>query len=106
MEAVDGGHARPQEKVLGLRREEPLPPAAPTEAPEHRAEHGPVREVRGDAERAPALTVREGTAEQANVRVLRPEEAAQERLGGRPGGRGDDPGGDASAHEGKGILAA
>jgi hypothetical protein len=57
MDAVEEGHARPEDEVLGLRGGEPVAPAASTQAGERGAEQRPVHEVRPEAGGPPPLPV-------------------------------------------------
>jgi hypothetical protein len=107
MDPIQERHDRPEDDVLRLRGDEPLPPPARAGARERRPEEGAVDEVRPEADGPPPPPVtRDHGAEEADVGVAggRADEAGDARFRSGPGGRGGRSGDGSSDHARQRIL--
>src|SRR5262249_53835521 len=90
---VDEQERRPERGVLDLCRHDARFDAAESGALEGGAEHRAVREVQCEG------AASDDAAEEPDVRVVCADEPAERRLGGGPGGSGDNAGGGAPHYD-------
>ena len=74
VEPIDGEEPRRKHEILGLGGEDARHRAATAKPLEDGAEDGSVREVKREPGRTPEAPARDRGAEEADVRVGRPEE--------------------------------